>query len=286
MTPASAATVTMTLEDGSGYPLPTFAHQGQLYVEGLSNQAYAIRLTNNSAARVEAVVTVDGRDVVSGQLGNYKKQRGYVIEPFGSIRVDGFRQSLDHVAEFRFADVAASYGARMGTPQHAGVIGVALFYEKPQRQKKTGPIAVGPSTEVSRAPEPDPFPNNRRAKASSPGEASAPSFADDADAGPAAEAEAADGAFESSASASPSARAEGGGFAPPPEPVNELGTEYGDTVQSSVHEVQFKRHHKRKPDELFAIRYDSAAGLRARGVPIDGTPYMASPPPAAFPGMR
>lgn len=290
-TPVGAAAVTVTVEDVGGYALPTFAHLGQLYVEGQQDQAYAIRLTNNSPARVEAVVTVDGRDVVSGQLGNYKKQRGYIIEPFGSIRVDGFRQSLSHVAEFRFSDVAASYGARMGTPQHAGVIGVAVFYEKESRNKKTGPIAVGPGP----APEPEPFPaeRSRRDKrgadvaTSSPAQEESPSAPPaDADFG-AVEAEApmADGA-DDAAPTSAARASEGGGFAPPPEPVNQLGTEYGDSVASSVHEVEFKRRKKRKPDELFAIRYDSAAGLRARGVPLDGGagPYAA--PDSAFPGSR
>ena len=82
------------------------------------------------------------------------------------------------------------------------------------------------------------------------------------------------------------ASSEGGGFAPPPEPVNELGTEYGDSIASSVHEVEFKRRKKRKPDELFAIRYDSAAGLRARGVPVDGPTAPYSAPVSAFPGTR
>ncbi len=287
-TPVGASAVTVTVEDVGGYALPTFAHLGELYVQGQNGEGYAIRLTNNSPARVEAVVTVDGRDVVSGQLGNYNKQRGYIIEPFGSIRIDGFRQSLTHVAEFRFSDVAASYGARMGTPQHAGVIGVAVFYEKESRNKKTGPIAVGP------APAPEPFPGQvgRRDKrgadvaTASPAREATPAAAppSDADFG-AAESEApmADDAVAPSAARSVEG---GGGFAPPPEPVNELGTEYGESVESSVHEVEFKRRKKRKPDELFAIRYDSAAGLRARGVPVDGTTGPYSAPVSAFPGTR
>jgi hypothetical protein len=70
---------------------------------------------NNSGERVEAVVTVDGRDVVSGELGNYKTQRGYVIEAYGSVVIEGFRQSLDQVAAFRFTDIGNSYSARRGS---------------------------------------------------------------------------------------------------------------------------------------------------------------------------
>src|SRR5690606_20233653 len=118
--------------------------------------------TNNTAERMEAVVTVDGRDVISGQLGNFKKQRGYVLDPYASIRIDGFRQSFEQVATFRFSGLQDSYTARQGTPQHAGVIGMAVFREKPRRQRKTGPIAVGPG------PSPGPFPASGDDRAAPP----------------------------------------------------------------------------------------------------------------------
>src|SRR6185503_4732286 len=71
------------------------------------------------------------RDAVSGDLGDYANQRGYLIEPWGSLLVEGFRRSLDEVAAFRFSDKGQSYSARRGTPEHVGVIGVAVFSERP-----------------------------------------------------------------------------------------------------------------------------------------------------------
>ena len=70
----------------------------------------------------------------------------------------------------------------------------------------------------------------------------------------------------------------GAGFAPPPVPRNELGTEYGQSQASSVHEVEFKRKHKRRPDAVFAVYYDSAQGLAARGIPLAGGTAFASAP--------
>jgi hypothetical protein len=86
--------------------------------------------------------------------------------------------------------------------------------------------------------------------------------------------------------AGPSTAGSPGGFAPPPVPQNELGTQYGEAQSSSVHEVEFKRKHKRKPDVVLAIYYDSARGLAARGIPVGGTPAFvpeAQPFPQRFP---
>ena len=83
---------------------------------------------------VEAVLTVDGRDAVSGDVGNYKTQR-YVIDPYGSIVVDGFRKSLSKVAAFRFTTPGDSYSSRRGTPQNVGVVGVAIFKERAPIQR-------------------------------------------------------------------------------------------------------------------------------------------------------
>jgi hypothetical protein len=107
----------------------TYWHGGSLYAAGQNGERYNLRVQNNTGERVEAVVTVDGRDVVSGELGNYKRQRGYVIEAYGSVVIEGFRQSLDQVAAFRFTDIGNSYSARRGSGQHVGVIGVAVFKE-------------------------------------------------------------------------------------------------------------------------------------------------------------
>ncbi len=56
--------------------------------------------------------------------------RGYVVDPFGTLIVDGFRQSHSEVAAFRFGSVAGSYAARGGDDRHVGVVGVALFDER------------------------------------------------------------------------------------------------------------------------------------------------------------
>jgi hypothetical protein len=63
----------VTLESPGGSAVQTYWHGGSLYAAGQNGERYNMRLQNNSGERVEAVVTVDGRDVVSGELGNYKR---------------------------------------------------------------------------------------------------------------------------------------------------------------------------------------------------------------------
>lgn len=122
----------VSLEAVDGSVLPTFQQAGTTYVLGEPGDRYNIRVQNPTAERVEVVVTVDGRDAVSGDIGDYVSQRGYLIEAGGSLLVEGFRRSLDEVAAFRFTGKGQSYSARRGTPEHVGVIGVAVFSERPR----------------------------------------------------------------------------------------------------------------------------------------------------------
>jgi len=262
--------ISVSLVSPSG-GLNSYWHQGVAYVEGRMGERYNIRLTNHSSARIEAVVTVDGRDVLSGDLGDYRKHRGYVIEAYGSVTIEGFRQSLDHVAAFRFADVRSSYSSLRGTPQHVGVIGVAAFKEDQPRRWGRAPQPV--------APPPRPYyePYGGAGDERSRGDAPA------AESAPRASAPARKSADESAGSG----RA-GSSFAPPPR-GNRLGTEYGETTYSSVREVSFKRENQRRPSSVVTMYYDSREGLRARGVPVDPPPPVYyNPPydPQPFPDAR
>ena len=71
--------------------------------------------------------------MISGQVGDYSKQRGYVIDAYDSVLIEGFRRSMNTVAAFRFTNPGDSYSSRRGTPQHVGVIGVAVFKERARR---------------------------------------------------------------------------------------------------------------------------------------------------------
>jgi hypothetical protein len=128
--PSESTPFSVSLEDASGRSLRTFSHAGQTWVEGDDGDRFVVAIRNPTADRVEAVISVDGRDALTGRVANFRSQRGYIVPPFGTVRVDGFRQSLDSVATFRFTSPDGSYSARMGTPENVGVIGVAFFKER------------------------------------------------------------------------------------------------------------------------------------------------------------
>ncbi len=282
--PSYYGSYSMTIERAGGYggAFQTYAHNGGMFVAGEIGERYNIRVSNNSARRVEAVVSVDGRDVLTGKVGNYRSQRGYVIEPYGSVVIEGFRQSLDSVAAFRFTAQSNSYSSRMGTAQNVGVIGVAVFEERaPKPPRRQQPVA---------RPQ-DPYPRpyyDENAKYDAHTSTGGSSRGKGTAATPPADSPAPyyKGLDDGDYAAAEESRAYGGYVQPAPE---KLGTEYGESTYSSVREVTFTRKNKSRPDAVLTMYYDSLEGLRARGVPVDPPPpYYPpyQPDPQPFPETR
>jgi len=110
--------------------LPVYAKEQRQYVAGRPGARYALRLRNLTGGRVLAVLSVDGINVISGQTAGWA-QTGYVLAPYESYDIRGWRKSDAEVAAFQFAAITQSYAAQTGRPGHVGVIGVAAFREKP-----------------------------------------------------------------------------------------------------------------------------------------------------------
>ena len=110
--------------------LPQYAHRGDAWIAGIPGHRYAVRLANTSGERVLVVLSVDGVNAVTGETAA-PGQAGYVLGPWESAEIAGWRKSLDDVAEFLFTDVPDSYAARTGRPADVGVIGIAVFREAP-----------------------------------------------------------------------------------------------------------------------------------------------------------
>ncbi|MEE2757219.1 MAG: hypothetical protein VYA30_11185 [Myxococcota bacterium] len=239
----------LQIEDVHGYPLSTFSKNQTTYVLGQHSQRYNIRVINRSNHRIEAVITVDGRDAISGDLGDYINQRGYIVEPNDSVVVDGFRRSMNTVAAFRFTHPSDGYSARRGTPQHAGVIGVAIFKEK-QRFK--------------------PRPRRSRATKKSGQSAydSSPSGMAHGRMNRAIESSRGRGRLDSASRRSS---------------VNNLGTRFGEDRHSQAVETPFVRSNTRHPTHLLAVYYDNHSGLVARGIRVNP---INSAEPNPFPNRR
>jgi hypothetical protein len=152
----------------SGEVLQIHRHHGNRYLAGEPGHEYEIRLRNRQGARLLAVTSVDGVNVVTGRTASFG-QSGYVIDPYSQVSIDGWRKSLDEVAAFYFTSLPDSYAARTGRPDNVGVIGVAIFRERP----KIYPIAVEPADE-----------SNAAAQASGAARSRAPGAAERADSTP------------------------------------------------------------------------------------------------------
>ncbi len=135
----------LTVEDGAGRALPVYRQGGTTFVLGEMGQRYTLTVHNPTSRRVEAVVSVDGRDVLTGEPADYAEQRGYVVPAYGSVTIRGFRRSLSEVATFRFTDPGDSYSARWGTPENVGILGLAIFAERerPELVAPPPPVARG-----------------------------------------------------------------------------------------------------------------------------------------------
>ncbi len=142
------------IDRDNGQWLPEYRHRGQEWIAGVPGHRYSIRLANTSGERVLVVLSVDGVNAVTGQTAA-PSQGGYVLEPWETAEIAGWRKSLDDVAQFVFTDLPDSYAARTGRPDNVGVIGIAVFRERQVRPiyspLPAPPIAAGRAREQAAA---------------------------------------------------------------------------------------------------------------------------------------
>ena len=241
-----------------GDTLPTWRSRGASYVAGRPGDRYAVRLTNRSGGRVLVVLSIDGVNAVSGDTASVG-QTGYVLAPYQSAEITGWRKSFSEAAAFYFTALADSYAARTDRPGNVGVIGAAVFRERVV-QPAQRPFDAQPPVASRRSDD-----GERRADKStlSSGRMSA---APESDAG--------DLAAARSAPAEPALRDR-----QPAAQAEKLGTGHGEREYSPTTQTAFERAGS-QPNEIVQVRYDSYANLVASGV-IGRTPTYATP--EAFP---
>src|SRR5882672_6453192 len=128
----------------TGERIPVHAHRGRLYVAGTPGAKYSLLLNNKTGGRVLTVVSVDGVNVITGDTAA-PAQSGYVLNPWGSVDIEGWRKNMSEVAAFVFTALPESYAARTGRPGNVGVIGVAVFREYRAPRPTRAPAAARPA---------------------------------------------------------------------------------------------------------------------------------------------
>jgi hypothetical protein len=240
----------------TGRTLPIYQHEDRLYVAGEPRHQYELRVRNSSSGRVLAVTSVDGVNVITGETAA-QEQSGYVLGRWDSVRIEGWRKSLDEVATFYFTKLADSYAARTGRPHDVGVIGLALFrerrpyyepyYERPccarlQDDNPEAPAASAPRSDAQASDELAREGDTSGARAERPTESKSES-----------------------------------------KSASKLGTGHGHREASPAQYVNFQRASS-TPDETIVIYYDSRRNLVAQGVLQEPErPWYADRRPQPFP---
>jgi hypothetical protein len=103
---------------------------GRYYLEARAGSRYSISLANRTGERLGVVLSVDGLNAISGERDT-QRGRMYVLDPWQSTSVQGWRTSLSDVRQFTFVDERRSYAARSGKAnEKMGWIEVAVYRER------------------------------------------------------------------------------------------------------------------------------------------------------------
>lgn len=241
-------------------PVTTYTtpnNRGEIFVEGRPGSKYQIRVTNHSYQRIKAIVSVDGLSVLDGEPAG-TQSKGYIIESKGSVIIDGWRTSLNTVAEFVFGGKSKSYSAKSGQgTRNTGVIGLMVFQEQPVYYDYSGIRTIDNTSTWNNTiidiDNTSPLVRMGVGVSDNQPVAMTASF--------------------------------GGNAVPRGAPrcvtasVNNVGTEFGQEQTSHSREVTFTS--KSHPTYTGAIYYDDRKGLEARGIVVDTRYQRPDPFPAS-----
>ena len=213
----------------NGKPAKEYYHEGRHYIEGRKDSVFTIRLKNNTPERVLFVPSVDGLSVMDGEDASFD-DRGYIVDGYSSMVIDGWRLSDDKVAEFYFSSPEQSYRKRANKGNNIGSIAVAVFKEKQN---------------IMIIPQQDAFPKENKLPWMGTGGITftTQSTADSAT------------LSSSSANYSPSAFS---------MRAQDVGTGFGNEVESHVTSVYFER--EARPVQIMELFYNSRKQLEGMGI--------------------
>jgi hypothetical protein len=137
-----------------GRPLAEYAARGTTYIEALEGREYSIRLRNHTGLRIAVALSVDGLNTIDAKTTTARDASKWIIEPYGSITLDGWQTGATTARRFFFTTERDSYGAWLGKTKNLGVITAAVFREKRRQPAPTWFKEGKPSSKI-RAAEPE-----------------------------------------------------------------------------------------------------------------------------------
>jgi hypothetical protein len=282
--------IKVSIENSRGEPLAGTNHKGQIYVAGVKGSKYQIRVRNTTNKRILVVTTVDGRNVIDGEPGSFEGP-GHILGPYQDWVFKGWRTSDDQVAAFQFGKKKSSYSSKMGSPENVGIIGLAVFEEKELETWRSWPMTVidhhhhhhydnywiiRPHTRTTFSAGDLTYGailNNGNTTGGSPVNITTSNGGG--------------GTYGSAGvmtmNCSTDVSSSNIELIPDGEIKfnQQIGTEYGEALSSTVTKAEFKRKSS-SPVEVLEFRYDTFESLRAAGI-MRKRPKKKAKPPSAFP---
>ena len=122
-----------------GRPLDEYYARGKSYVEAIQGAEYEVKIRNPFPFRVAVALSVDGLNTIDARHSTAWNASKWVIEPYGTINIDGWQMSSERARRFYFTSEQDSYGAKLGQTANLGVVSAVFF-----RELRPHPVPITP----------------------------------------------------------------------------------------------------------------------------------------------
>lgn len=120
-------------------PIQEYHKDDLTFVEGRQGSNFELDMRNLTGRRLLVHPTVDGLSCMDGkEAAKNDSSQGYVLPPYCTTRIPGWRLSDSEVAAFFFAGEGKSYAEKKGGGRDKGVIACAVWEEKQPEYKIFG----------------------------------------------------------------------------------------------------------------------------------------------------
>jgi hypothetical protein len=123
-----------------GRPLDEYFARGRSYVEAIEGAEYEVRVRNPFPFRVAVALSVDGLNTIDARRTTAWSASKWVIEPYGTISINGWQMSSERARRFYFTSEQDSYGAKLGQTSNLGVVSAVFF-----RELRPRPVPITPA---------------------------------------------------------------------------------------------------------------------------------------------
>ena len=104
---------------------------GQNTIGVYENEPFEIRLKNNTFNRIQAIISLDGLNIINGNLARTSSdEQMWVVEPYNTLRITAYPETMSGGSRFVFTQNKKSVAVNThGNTGSRGIIAAAIFVE-------------------------------------------------------------------------------------------------------------------------------------------------------------